>query len=278
MSKKLKRLFTYFGSFNVSNPAASASFFIVLSIFPLLTLILSLLRYLPLTPQDLLSVLDNILPLALIDLAEQIVLDIYSSTTAALISITAITALWSASRGVFGILNGINTILGSDEHRSYIRRRCTAIFYTFLLIIALFLTLGLQVFGRTIMDASQHWNPWLHGLISKMVQLRSVFTLSVLALIFVMIYAFFPARPMHLRNVIPAALLAAIGWLLFSYFFSIYIDYGGGSMFYGNMAILVLAMLWLYCCMCILFFGAVICRIAEDGKLNMKSIRAQLRT
>lgn len=100
--------------------------------------------------------------------------ELYTSNVLAVVSVTVLVALWSASRGVFGILNGINSILGSDEYRSYLRRRMTAIFYTFLLILALFFTLGLQVFGRRLVAMAEDWDFWLADAVSRLVQLRKI--------------------------------------------------------------------------------------------------------
>lgn len=273
MYQKIRQISRYLSSFDLSTYAASASFFIILSIFPLLTLVLSLLRFLPLTLQDLMNVMSNVLPEIVVKVAGYLMNDLYTSNVLTVVSVTVLVALWSASRGVFGIINGINTILGSDENRSYLRRRLTAIFYTFLLILALFLTLGLQVFGKSILSMIADWDLRLFSMVSKLVQLRFVFTTGILSLLFMMIFAVFPAKRMHLRNVVPAAVLTAVGWLVFSYLFSIYVDYGGGSRFYGSMAMLVLSLLWLYICMCILFFGGVLCKLSEEGKLNLKTAR-----
>lgn len=273
MIERVRALLRYLSQFHVSTHAASTSFFMTLSVFPLLTLILSLLRYLPLTLQDLVGVLDNVLPAALVPVVEYLMNDLYSSNVLAVISVTVLFALWSSSRGVFGILNGINAILGADEYRSYLRRRLTAIFYTFLLIIALFLTLALQVFGKTILATVSGWDLRIFDMVSKLVQLRFVFTTGVLALLFMLIFAFFPAKRMHLRDVVPAAVLTAVGWLLFSYLFSIYVNRGGGSHFYGSMTMVMLAALWLYICMSILFYGSVLCRLSEEGRLSLQSIK-----
>ena len=273
MRKKYQSLSRYFSSFNISTLAASTSFFMILSIFPLLALVLSLLRYLPWTLQDLLIMMETVLPEALMDMAEDLMRELYTSNLLAVISVTILAALWSSSRGVYDILNGINAILGSDEHRSYLRRRLTAVFYTFLLFIALFFTLSLQVFGQQLLLAADQWDIWILTAITKLVHQRYLFTTAFLALLFTMIFAFFPAKKMHLRDVFPSALLTAVGWLLFSYLFSIYVDYGGGSKFYGSMTTVVLGMLWLYICMCILFCGGVLCRLSEEGKLNLKTAK-----
>lgn len=273
MIEKSKMLGRYLSEFHISTLAGSASFFIVLSIFPLLTLVFSLIRYLPLTLQDLLGVLGDIFPAALMGMMEEILMDLYTTNVVAVVSITVLVALWSASRGVFGILNGLNMILGSNEYRGYLRRRMTALFYTFLLILALILTLGLQVFGKSILYMIAKWDIELFHVISKVANLRFLFTTAVLALFFMLVFAYFPAKHLHLRNVFPGAIVTAFGWMAFSYLFSIYVDYGGGSRFYGSMATLMLSFLWLYICMCILFFGGVLCRLSVDGRLNFRTFQ-----
>ena len=273
MFKKLKTAIGYFASFDVSTLAAGTSFFMILSIFPLLMLVLSLLRYLPWTLQDLLNMLSTVLPDPLMGTVGALMRELYTSNLLAVVSITVLVALWSASRGVFGIINGINTILGSDEHRSYVRRRLTAILYTFLMIIALFLTLGLQVFGRTLLNVIDRHDIRILEAIAQLIHQRNLFTTAMLTLLFTAIYAFFPAKRMRLRHVLLPALLTSVGWLVFSYLFSIYVDYGGGSRFYGSMTTVILGMLWLYICMCMLFLGGVLCRLAVEGRLSLRAAK-----
>ncbi len=277
MIRKLRAAAQYLHRYHVSMLAAGASFFIILSVVPLLTLVLTLLRYLPLTLQDLLDMLERVLPAALMGMAEGFLRELYTTPLAAVVSVTVIVALWSASRGVFGILNGLSAILGADEHRSYVRRRLTALFYTFLLIIALFVTLGLQVFGETLLDLAARRDAWLLNAAASLVHQRTVLTMAMLTLLFTLIFAFFPARHLRLRDVFPPAAATAAGWLVFSYLFSIYVSYGRTSYFYGSMTTLVLAMLWLYICMCILFYGGVLCRLSAEGKLNLRTAKKFFR-
>lgn len=271
--ERVKMALRYFSKFNVSNHAASASYFIVLSIFPLFALVLTLLRFLPLTFQDLLSVMDNVLPSALMPVLEYVLEDLYTSNAAAIISVSGIVAVWSASRGVFGILTGLNSILDAREHRSYIRRRFTAIVYTLLMIAALLITLILQVFGKRLLLLLESWGFVTTNIASLLVDLRYVFTIGFLSLFFMLIFAVFPARRMHLRDVVPGAILTSAGWVIFSGLFSIYVNYGGGSKFYGSMTTVILCMLWMYICMCILFYGGVICALSAAGKFNWKTAK-----
>lgn len=268
MLDRIKRVSRFLSDCDVGVNAASASFFIVLSIFPLSALVLSLLRYLPVGPDDLLHIISNILPAPVVPLVEYLFNDLYSSNVVAIVSVSAATAMWSASRGVFDLLNGFSRIMGGEDRRGYIRRRFTAILYTVFLVLAVLLTLALQVFGQSLLSMAAHWDVRIYRILSEALRLRILFTIALLALLFMLMYAFFPARHMALRDVIPGALVASVGWIAFSFLFSIYVNYGGGSRFYGSMATALLSLLWLYICMSILFYGAVLCRLCREGRLH----------
>ena len=63
------------------------------------------------------------------------------------------------------------------------------------------------------------------------------------------------------REQLPGAVCATAGWMGFSLAFSLYFSRIVGknySYMYGSLAAIVLLLLWLYACMCILFFGAEI--------------------
>lgn len=249
----------------VSTHAASTSFFIILSVFPLALLLVTLLQFLPLTYADLMELVSFVVPESLVPVVDYILYETFRSNATALISLTGVVALWSASRGVLGIITGLNAIFGDSENRSYLYRRGTAIVYTFALLIALILTLVLQVFGEGVADFLVDSHIIGKELLAAL-ELRYVFTVGILAMIFMLMFAVFPARRIHIRHAIPAGLFSAAGWVLFSALFSLYVNHGGGSMFYGSLVLVMMTMLWLYSCMLILFYGGVLCRICAEGQ------------
>ena len=58
---------------------------------------------------------------------------------------------------------------------------------------------------------------------------------------------------------IAVAVLAALGWQIFSNLYSVYVEHFTplGNI-YGSVYAVSLSMLWLYCCMSILFYGGVL--------------------
>ena len=122
----------------------------VLSAFPMLVLLLGMLRYTALEPQDLMELCRVFLPEALQGLAWQLILD--TEGNGSLLSVSALTALWSAGRGMYGILRGLNAVAGVREERSWLRVRLLSAGYTLLFILVLVLTLTLHVFGGRLLE------------------------------------------------------------------------------------------------------------------------------
>ena len=131
--------------------AANASFFIILALLPALLLFLGLLRYTPLEVERLAELLSGILPEALLEGAEELILLTYDATSAYTLGLPSVTTLWSASRSVYGLLTGLNCIYGAEENRGWLRVRLVSMGYTFAFLLVLVLTLGLQVFGTGLL-------------------------------------------------------------------------------------------------------------------------------
>ena len=131
--------------------AANTGYFIVLSVFPALLLLLSGLRYTGLSVDDLLEALEGVIPHAMMSTARGLILSVYNNASGTVAGVSALTALWSSSRGMYGLLTGLNTIYGVAEDRGYLYTRSISVLYTFLFVIVLLLTLLLHVFGGTLM-------------------------------------------------------------------------------------------------------------------------------
>lgn len=71
---------------------------------------------------------------------------------------------------------------------------------------------------------------------------------------------------MKLSSHLPGAVFSSLGWILFSYFYSLYIKWFPRSSYvYGSLAAVVFFLLWLYFCMSILLWGAEINKsVAEN--------------
>ena len=247
--------------------AANACFFMVLAVFPTLLLLLAALRYTPLEVERLGEFLSGVLPAAFLEGAEELILLTYDSISGTALSITAVTALWSASRGIFGIMTGLNAIYGVVEDRGYLRTRFISVVYMFLFLVVLVLTLILHVFGTALLHVLNRLQIPLLRALSDLVDFRFFLLLAVQTAFFTAMFMVLPNGRNRFRDSLPGALLASSGWLIFSDLYSIYVEHFARlSNIYGSVYAVALAMLWLYCCMSIVFYGGSLNRyLMEHG-------------
>lgn len=242
--------------------AANAGYFLVVSVFPALVLLLSILRYTDLDAGDLLRFLDGVIPQALMGTAEKLIVSTYAQTSRMVISLSALGALWSASRGIYGVLVGLNAIYGVQEDRGYWYTRGISVVYTFGFLTLLLLTLILNIFGEALLDMLADSPAFLWQLLSRAVNLRFFLLLLLQTGLFVTIFMVLPNRKNSFSDSFPGAVLASLGWLIFTELFSVYVDhFRGYATIYGSVYAVALSMLWLYFCLLILFYGGALNRL-----------------
>lgn len=259
---KCKRIYDDFVKDEITVYAAQASFFTVLSFFPFLMVLLTLIQLIPAVSQeDLLAALRVLVPSRVFPLVESVVFDLYTSAPAALLSVSTIATIWSAARGMLGIERGLNRIAGCRRRRGYLVSRLVNSGYTAVFLLVCLLTLILMVFGSSLQSLLLRWLPFLRWTQPYLTFLRPLAALAVLILFFTALYTYLPFRPMRLRAQLPGAVFSTLGWLLLSWGFSFYFTlFGRLSYMYGSLTAVVLFMLWIYLCVCILFLGAEINR------------------
>lgn len=248
--------------------AAYASYFIILSLFPALLLILSILSYTSLDVANFLDFLQDFLPAALMATAKKLVYSVYRNSSGAVVGLSAVTALWSASRGIFGLLQGLNAIYDVAEKRSYVYTRFISLLYTFVFFLVLVLTLLLHVFGNTILGMLALAELPVVSFLINLIDLRFLLLLLLQSLAFTVMFMALPGRRNGFLESLPGGVLSSLGWLVYSDIFSIYVEnFNRYSNIYGSLYAVALGMLWLYCCVNILFYGGALNRCLKNMEI-----------
>ena len=249
----------YFTRLRIPVYAANAGYFIVLSVFPMLLLFVGFLRYTGLSADSLIQMLELVLPQALMSAAKRLIVNTYQSTSGAVISLSAVTALWSGSRGIYGLITGLNAVYRVPESRGYFYTRLVSVGYTFLFLLLLITTLLMNVFGTTLLDTlSSHPSAFLRFL-ADAASLRLVVLLLVQTAIFTAIYTVLPNCKNRISDSLPGAVFTALGWLVFSNLYSWYVEnFTSYANVYGSVYAVALSMLWLYICISIVFYGGAL--------------------
>lgn len=246
--------------------AAQASFFILMSFFPFAITVLAVMnKVLPQYEDALIKLVSSL------DITSGVVTSLIDSLKASgrILPLTIITSVWSASRGVYAVGTGISEVYGMKRRHAYLIRRIVFMLYTALFILILLLTLVIFSAGDKIYGAVSGISPVLGKVIGFVAKQKYMIVLIFLFVFFTLIYYFSTKEQgrrtnhsvprMSLSAHIPGAAFSAVGWVLFSYFYSLYIRvFPKSSYIYGSLAAVVFFLLWLYSCMEILLWGAEI--------------------
>lgn len=233
--------------------AAQASFFVIISAVPFLSLLISVTGMLLSLPAgDFLSRLP--IPSDFSSVIYSVLEDLQSTQNVPLLSVSAVTTLWSASRGISAIRSGIERVYRAGHTRGFFAHRLKSLISTLLFIAFIAATVALMLFGDFAFE-------WLSlGTSCNPRFVTPLFTVA-LCVLFTAMYSSTARRSTRVRRGIlphvPGAIFSSVGWMLFSRIYSLYIThFPSASYIYGSLAALCFIMLWLYFCMIILLLGA----------------------
>lgn len=240
--------------------AAQTCYYLLLSFMPFIIALINIIHYFPVTSSDLLDLLENIIPQEFNPMLINIFTDIESSSSVALLSLTAIGLLWSAGKGFMTIKRCLNKINNCEYNRSWFIQRIFSSLYALILLLSIAASLLIIVFGEHLIAFLQNRLASLGG---KFIVINAIFSNrlflvpALLTLFFSVMYTFIPNKKKHIIEEIPGAFIASIGWFLFSELYSLYITYMVKySYTYGSLTTFMLLLIWMYICIIILFFGA----------------------
>lgn len=252
--------------------SAQAAFFIIISFFPFIMFLLSMIKFTSIEESDMLKLFTQFFPTAVNPFMVTIIDQIYHTRASnTLIPITAITTLWSAGKGFLAIMNGLNAVYDIEETRHYLHQRVISAFYTLAFAVIIIMTMGLFVFGNRLFFWIKQKLPAFLDTALIIISLRTILGFLVLIIFFLIIYVVIPNRKVKIMDELPGAMICAVGWMGFSYTFSYYIDnFSDYSSMYGSLTAVVLFMLWMYFLMYILFIGAEFNLLFDNKEFRQK--------
>ena len=273
--------------------AAQATFFIIVSSVPFIILVFELAKYV-VDVDWLLSLVESRLTGDFGIYLTGVIEEIAERSGAYLLSFTVITIIWSASRGVNAVTRGIAGAYGVHLKENFLLDILRSLIYTVVFIIMIVLSLLGVVFAESIVRVASDKIPLLTMIFNIISDSGSIVITVLLTLFFALIFnmvakkgrRFSKAEYKGLSNKLPRGYLAqlpgaafsALGWVLFSYFFSLYLRYFPEvSYLYGSLATVMLLMLWCYFCMFILMMGAEVNKMVFNrwniGKIRKDYVR-----
>lgn len=254
--KKIQIILDTFQEHRLNAAAAHAAFFIILSFIPCIILLFSLLQFTSIDKVTITVMIQQMLPREMQTFFSGIIRDAYNRT-ASTVSLSALMTVWSAGRGMMALTQGLQWIAGIKESRNYFAVRLRAALYTVVLLLSIIVFLLLGVFGNALLNLVTVKFPITAYVVNMIIDVKNIFLLLFATVIFTLIYRFMPGNEIPLAQHIPGAIVSSMGWFVFSYAFSVYVDdFNSFSNMYGSLTAMILLMLWLYFGMYITLIGA----------------------
>ncbi|MGE7691845.1 YihY/virulence factor BrkB family protein [Lysinibacillus sp. NPDC097214] len=264
----------------VSALAAELAYFFLLSFFPLLIFLVTLLPYLNLETTQVYSFLVNIMPDEVYRLIENTLNEILTSRNSSLLSIGVLGTIWSASKGINALIRALNKAYDTETRGSILDRGLSLVF-TIAFVVVIAVALLLPVFGQQV----GHFLFSIVGIEEQfeIIWHRMRWSIPPLLIFIVLmgIYRFVPNTDPRLKimSVWPGALFSTLAWLAVTFVFSFYINnFANYSATYGSIGGVIILMLWLYFTGIILIFGGVLNATMQKKTLQKELVKQEILT
>jgi membrane protein len=241
------KVWTGLGEDNVFGAAAELAFYSLLSLFPTLIFLTSLVGFLAGVRSYILAGLGKVMPAEAMAIVDRALQDAVQRRSGGLLSLGIVGALWAASNGAHGLMETLNTAYGVRERRPLWR--------TWMIAVALTIGLSILVAGGSALIMFGDWlSSWITGFLSLETRMTFVLRLADypigLALLLVGLesaYYLGPDTDQKWRWITPGAVFAVVAASVGSVLFSVYLRFAPSySATYGSLGAVIILMLWLY--------------------------------
>ena len=259
------------GRLGVSRSAAALSYFLILTLFPLLVCVNALLGLYHGDLVEVLLSLDQFLPPEVLAVLGDYLGYVVRVQSPALVAASLFTILLSASAGLRTLLLTMDGLYQVENLHS-LRRAAVSVLLSALFLITVYLSIAVILTGdwffhlleSRLPDSLSRLLP-LDALGGLWIWLRYLLLFCVVSLLVLMVYrAGTPPGAVRRDVVLLSALGASLTIVAASALFSWFIGFSSRyALVYGSLASLIVLLVWLYLCSAILLVGAVAGRVLD---------------
>lgn len=247
--------------------ASQLAYYLVLSFFPFLIFLITLIGFSKLNSIEVLDGLQRILPTAVFELTSTTIEEVVNSQNTGLLGVSVILTIWSASSAFRAVTKGVNKAYNIEENRSFVKRAIIGMISVIALALTIISTLSMLVFGDLIGKFLNTVLPFEHLINFIWNILRYVIIIAMMVIVFAAIYKVTPARKIKFKNTIPGAVISTLGWLIASLGFSFYVNnFSHYSRLYGSIWTVFVLMIWLFITSIVFMFGVELNSVLDNEK------------
>lgn len=244
----------------VADVAGMVTFHSILSVFPFLLFLVALAGLLinPAEEADLVDQLSKVAPSAVTQILSERIRSLSRSSSAGLLTISALVAIWSASGGISALTRGLNTTYGVEESRPWWKAKALALGMTLFAAVVALVAALIAVVVPPLAEA-------VGGPIgTAMLWLRLPVAGLLMMFLWACLYYFLPDVEQRFRFITPGSVVGVLLWLIASWAFSLYVsNFGKYEVTYGALGGVVVMLLWMWISVQAVLLGAEINAVVE---------------
>lgn len=256
----------------ITGRAAQMSFYLVLSAFPTLLILMSALGAVleseSRVQAELLARVGSVAPDSIVQLLEGL-LDHLARNSQGLLTWGIVVALWAASTGMVATMRGLNHAYAVAEERPWWRIRLGGLVLTLAMIVLMATAMLLLAYGVTLAESigrAVGFGP-AFVLVWQVAQWPLIVGFVLLALN--LLYHFAPNRRVRWRWLRPGTVLALGCWLLASAGLKFYAaTFTQVNVAYGSIGAVILLLLWVYLTNIAVLVGAEVNATLEHAPIG----------
>ncbi len=254
--KLLRMYIRKFNKHDILGLSAEMGFYLLTALFPFVILLFVIATLISSTMQEMLLSLITYLPRDMELLITELLMSFKGSMP--IIITASVLGLWYLSNVINTLKKAMNRFYGVRETRGFIRQRLMLLIFAVFIIIVIFLSFALVIFGQGTQVLLERINYF--GLIDTEKAWDYLRYIScILAIFFSMTLMFklLPNKKLKFKAVTAGAALTTAAWCITSYGFSFYVNYFARyHVIYGSLASIIILVTWVYMSALVILLGA----------------------
>lgn len=256
MMRLLLNIISRFNNDDVPALGSQLAYNLVLSFFPFIIFLMTLIGHTSLNGNEILMALSRIMPANAFELISNTVSEVITTKHSQLMSFSLIFTVWSASAGFNGVIKGLNKAYRVTEARNFIKVRAISILCTLGMAFIILIMMLLLILGRIIWSYAAYKLGLSQELIALWTVIRYIIFISTAIFIFTALYRYAPCKRLTWIEVLPGALFATLNLILVSFVFAYYVNnFANYSIVYGSIGAIVILLTWLFIVAVVVILG-----------------------
>ncbi|MBC2364006.1 YihY/virulence factor BrkB family protein [Listeria booriae] len=251
----------------ITSHAAQLTFYILLSILPMMLVFGNLIPLFPIPKEEIYNTLQTFMPPEVYDILHPVIESMLTNASGTAISLGLITAIWSASKCFSALQEVLNIVYQAPDRKNFIVTRIMSFLMMLVIIVVIGAVVFVFAFGEQIVTFLQDQFDLKLDALADLGATKWFITPIFLFILFLIIYWLVPNVKWKIRKSVIGALFATIGWLAATELLSAYVSFQGDKILgFGSLSIMIVIMLWLYFVSIILLLGAFINVLIDSYK------------